>query len=77
MIAFDDEDLMPFGKFKGKRLADVPADYLLWYYDTCREKSADGLDATYPAVFGFIEAKWGRLQKEAEDYESKYKPRNK
>jgi uncharacterized protein (DUF3820 family) len=25
-----DTDLMPWGKFKGKRLIDVPAHYLLW-----------------------------------------------
>ena len=29
----DDTDLMPFGKHKGIRMIDVPADYLLWVYD--------------------------------------------
>lgn len=27
----DDESLMPFGKYKGLRLGDVPDDYLLWF----------------------------------------------
>lgn len=33
-----DESIMPFGKHKGKKMADVPADYLLWLYenDKCR-----------------------------------------
>lgn len=28
-----DESLMPFGKYRGRQMADVPADYLLWLYD--------------------------------------------
>lgn len=28
-----DEDLMPFGKYKGNKMANVPANYLLWLYD--------------------------------------------
>lgn len=28
-----DNDLMPFGKHKGKKLIDVPASYLLWLYE--------------------------------------------
>jgi len=28
-----DESLMPFGKFKGQKLIDVPARYLVWLYD--------------------------------------------
>lgn len=30
--AYADNDLMPFGKFKGTPLQDVPADYLLWLW---------------------------------------------
>ena len=28
-----DESLMPFGKHKGEKLANVPAHYLLWLYE--------------------------------------------
>lgn len=28
-----DTDLMPFGKYKGEKLANVPASYLLWCYE--------------------------------------------
>lgn len=28
-----DRDLMPFGKYRGKALANVPAAYLLWLYN--------------------------------------------
>lgn len=27
-----DESIMPFGKYKGEKMANVPADYLLWLY---------------------------------------------
>lgn len=30
---FTDDTLMPFGKHEGKRLGDVPKDYLIWLYN--------------------------------------------
>lgn len=30
---FNDHSVMPFGKFKGKQLINVPAFYLLWLYN--------------------------------------------
>jgi len=33
MVHLTDQSLMPFGKFKGDKLANVPAWYLLWIYD--------------------------------------------
>lgn len=29
-----DTDLMPFGKYKGEKMANVPASYLIWLYDS-------------------------------------------
>ena len=29
-----DDDLMPFGKYKGMQMINVPASYLLWLYET-------------------------------------------
>lgn len=28
-----DESIMPFGKYKGQKLANIPADYLIWLHD--------------------------------------------
>lgn len=45
-----DNDLMPFGKYKGEKLANVPASYLLWLYDNnkcnqyLREYIEDNMD---------------------------------
>ena len=30
-----DNDLMPFGKYMGERMEDVPADYLHWLWTQC------------------------------------------
>lgn len=29
----DDNSLMPFGKHKGEKMANVPSEYLIWCYD--------------------------------------------
>lgn len=45
---FNDESLMPFGKYKGQKMANVPAKYLLWLSDQEWIKK-------YPKVFDYIE----------------------
>lgn len=35
-----DTDLMPFGKHKGEAMANVPASYLVWFYDENIKKPA-------------------------------------
>lgn len=39
---FTDSSLMPFGKYKGVRLIDIPASYLLWLYDSNKAGSIKG-----------------------------------
>ena len=29
----DDNSIMPIGKYKGQKMANIPPDYLLWLYD--------------------------------------------
>lgn len=31
-----DNDPMPFGKYKGEKMANVPASYLLWLYENSK-----------------------------------------
>ena len=33
MLQFTDKSIMPFGMHKGKQMADVPAEYLLFLYE--------------------------------------------
>ncbi len=32
-MAYTDETVLTFGKYKGEKLANIPAEYLLWLYD--------------------------------------------
>lgn len=49
-----DNSLMPFGKYKGQKMANVPASYLLWAFDNLNlqdnvkqyiKKNRDALEA--------------------------------
>jgi uncharacterized protein (DUF3820 family) len=46
---YSDDSLMPFGKFRGKSLKDVPADYLLWLYNEAKD-----LKVKNPDLHGYI-----------------------
>lgn len=58
----EDNDLMPFGKHKGKKMKDVPADYLIWIYE-----NLDWLAARYPRVDGYIHYNWNILELEVKE----------
>jgi uncharacterized protein (DUF3820 family) len=38
-----DDDKMLFGIHKGKAMANVPAKYLLWFYDELKQRQSKGL----------------------------------
>ena len=38
-MTLTDQSLMPFGKFKGTKMANVPADYLLWLHGAMEKQS--------------------------------------
>ena len=46
----NDDSIMPFGKYKGTKMGNVPAEYLMWLYDNnkcdkaVREYIEDNLD---------------------------------
>lgn len=52
---YDDNTIMPFGVFKGKKLANIPADYLLWLFVNKR---------TNPPLKIYIEQNMQILEKE-------------
>lgn len=49
MTHFTDETRMPFGKYKGTKLANVPASYLLWLYEQIKPMAPNkrSLDQKY------------------------------
>jgi len=36
MEKFDDNSIMPFGQYKGRKMANVPASHLLYLYENCK-----------------------------------------
>ena len=61
-VPTNDDTLMPFGKHKGKRLGDIPADYLIWLYDQeWFQKFED--------IFEYVAKNYQHLEKEAKQQE--------
>jgi hypothetical protein len=40
---YTDDTVMPFGKYKGEPLANVPDKWLIWYYEENKFKKDDPL----------------------------------
>jgi hypothetical protein len=58
--ALTDLDPMPFGKYKGTPMQDVPASYLVWLRNEgCRD----------PLVANYIHNSWEAIQQEIGDKE--------
>lgn len=57
MSAVDDETEMPFGKHKGTPIGEVPASYLLWWFNENPQHNA--------ALFAYIEKNLKTLEAEA------------
>ena len=55
MKKLTDESPMPYGKYKGRPMEDVPADYLIWLVDNQRAS---------PEVGAYVEENMDVLQKE-------------
>ena len=60
-----DTDLMPFGKYKGTPMEDVPASYLLWLWNE---------NVQHPGVRKYIIDSFSALEKDAPDVIVKVRP---
>lgn len=63
-VEYTDETEMPFGKYKGITLANVPASYLLWLRDNGN---------TFGAMRTYLEENLDVLKKQAENEKNQYK----
>lgn len=62
----NDDYIMPFGKHKGARLGDLPAQYLLWL--------SDESDNPPPFIVSYVNSKRKELEKEVSDIQEGYYP---
>lgn len=58
-MAATDETVMPFGQHRGKKLANVPAEYLIFMYDEGRLNSN-------PEIKGYVKENYDILYSETE-----------
>ena len=50
-----DDDLMPFGKFKGQKLIEVPSWHLKWVGNNIREKAPNKRNLTEKLLLKYID----------------------
>jgi uncharacterized protein (DUF3820 family) len=62
-----DTDLMPFGKYKGTAMANVPPSYLLWAFNKWTKTP------TTEAILGYIKDNLVGIKQEAQKEENKLK----
>ena len=62
MKKITDNSLMPYGKYKGKKMANIPASYLLWMYRN---------DKLFKALEVYVEENMDVLEKEEKEEFSK------
>lgn len=61
MTTLQDDSLMPFGKFKGEPMQDIPASYFRWLYNNGKK------DDKQCPVADYIRRNLGALQMEDKD----------
>lgn len=55
-MTLTDTDKMPFGRFKGEDMANVPDDYLKWFWEQNEAKyKANKLTGSFREVMEYIE----------------------
>ena len=57
-LALTDESPMPFGKYKGEKLGEVPSSYLLWFFE---QKWA----SDWPELYDYVEEHYETLEEDA------------
>jgi len=59
-----DNSPMPFGKWAGKKMIDVPASYLIWMYDEISKSAPNKMSFQQKLIFDYVEMNWTALEKE-------------
>ena len=65
-LELKDDDPMPFGKYKGVKMANVPASYLEW----CKNTLYANTDNTRRVLL-YINLNWDAIEKELKEEQNK------
>lgn len=63
-MPLDDNGKMPYGKYAGQKMIDVPASYLLWMYDELCKMAPNKMSFQQKLVFDYVEMNYHALEKE-------------
>lgn len=69
MIKYDDNSIIPFGKHKNVKLANVPADYLMWLEDEIAQKPFYRRSIQEKGILSYIRDNRAVLEKEIKEAE--------
>jgi len=73
-----DESIMPIGKYKGEKLANIPAHYLLWLYENTsiygelRDYIKDNFDEKNDDEVWRVITRYGLIRKPLRDFKKHY-----
>ena len=74
--AFEDDDIMFMGKYKGQRIGDLKSEYLLWMWDEFLHQHEIDIPLTdRERLAAYIIQGIDDLQKEAKDYILQVRPK--
>lgn len=68
MATLTDDDLMPFGKYKGKKMGGVPANYILYMYEEIRHIAPNKRNLNQAMFVKYAEENKQVLEKQAKEY---------
>mgnify|MGYP003406343664 CR=1 FL=1 len=67
MPTLTDDSEMPFGKYKGKKMEDVPADYIMYMYDKIRPIALNKMYISQRMFVKYVEDNKDVLEKEIKE----------
>ena len=66
-MKYTDDTPMPFGKHRGQKLEDMPAEYLLWLVNEIQEHGSEADDPRRAALCAYVDDNRECLEKEKSD----------
>ncbi len=67
MPTLTDKDQIPFGKHKGMKMEDVPAEYILYMYSLIKPIAPNKMTLTQKMFVNYVEDNKQVLEKQAKD----------
>ena len=67
MATLEDDSLMPFGKYSGRIMEDVPADYLIFMYEKIRPIAPNKMTLNQKMFVKYVEENKQVIEKQVKE----------